>query len=81
VTRSVAETFEATRELVRPVVEKQRLYRETAILQDVVDRGETGADRQRGVYEDTGELATVVQASPSGPNREPRQPDYQTSPQ
>jgi gamma-glutamyl:cysteine ligase YbdK (ATP-grasp superfamily) len=25
VTRSVAETFEATRELVRPVVEKQRL--------------------------------------------------------
>lgn len=59
-TRDVAETFDRTARMLEPTVEKLGIKDEIAHLQGIVRRGETGADRQRRIHEEEGDLRAVV---------------------
>lgn len=59
-TMSVEGAIEDTLTLVEDVVQELGLKQEMAHIEEIVQRGETGADRQLRIYEDTGEFTKVV---------------------
>jgi len=59
-TMSVESAVEDTLALVDDVVQDLGLKDEMATIEDIVQRGETGADRQLRIYEETGDFTEVM---------------------
>jgi carboxylate-amine ligase len=59
-TMSVESAVKDTLALVDDVVQDRGLKEEMATIEEIVQRGETGADRQLRIYEETGEFTEVM---------------------